>query len=151
MGYSCPKIENPADYFIDILTIDSTSEKTTQESDDRVDNIIESARNKPHVHTSEGEKSDFNDKDLNQNNKGGAGFLKQLALLTHRTAKNTLRDVPLLVGRTVQNVLLVCMIIILFIQMDNDQTSIQDRISVVFMCLLGLTFSESVAGALVCK
>lgn len=88
---------------------------------------------------------------MHQNNEGGAGFIKQLVLLTHRTAKNTIRDVPLLVGRTLQNVLLAVMVIILFIQMDNDQTAIQDRISVVFMCLLGLTFSESVAGALVCK
>ena len=151
LGYPCPKHENPADFFIDLLTIDPSSEKTTQDSEQRVDDIIQSSKSKPHTHEHEKEPERSDDRELSQNNQTGAGFLKQIYLLVKRTTTNSLRDRAYLIGRTAQNLLLAVMVLILFFQMDNDQTSIQDRISVVFMCLLGTTFSEAVAAALVCS
>lgn len=36
IGYDCPRLINPADYFIDIISIDPHTESTRQESQDRV-------------------------------------------------------------------------------------------------------------------
>jgi len=66
-----------------------------------------------------------------------------------RTIIGQWRDKRTLIGRGAQNVVMAVMVLILFFQMDTDQTAIQDRISIIFMCLLGTTFSEAVAAALV--
>ena len=68
-----------------------------------------------------------------------------------RTIIGQWRDKRTLIGRGAQNVVMAVMVLILFFQMDTDQTAIQDRISIIFMCLLGTTFSEAVAAALVCE
>jgi hypothetical protein len=44
LGYPCPMHENPADFFIDLLTIDSTSPELTQSSTKRVERIIEASK-----------------------------------------------------------------------------------------------------------
>lgn len=167
MGFYCPKHENPADYFIDLLTIDPTTKESTEASEERVQSLIKSSAENPHIDESGGarkasdpslgevdgsaEDEDSGDDALvNKNDQGGANFFWQVLLLTHRTIKNTLRDRQQLIGRLSQSVLLAILVIIIFYQIDYDQTSIQDRLSAVFMCLLGTAFSEAVAAGLVC-
>merc|ERR1712000_128695 len=149
LGFPCPKHENPADFFIDLLTIDPSSEKTTAASQDRVQNIIESSEASPYEGVTPPPIEDSGDEELNENNEGGAGYFTQIYLLMKRTIIGQWRDKRTLIGRGAQNVVMAVMVLILFFQMDTDQTAIQDRISIIFMCLLGTTFSEAVAAALV--
>jgi hypothetical protein len=44
IGYPCPMHENPADFFIDLLTIDSTSPELTETSTERVERIIATSK-----------------------------------------------------------------------------------------------------------
>jgi len=79
----------------------------------------------------------------------GAGWLKQIYLLSKRSTHNTLRDPAFLIKRFFQALLMAIMIAILWWQIDNDQSAIQDRFAVVFMILLGAAFPEATTAILI--
>ena len=41
LGYECPSLMNPADYFIDLITIDDRTEKDQQETSERVERLVQ--------------------------------------------------------------------------------------------------------------
>ncbi|PVU88369.1 hypothetical protein BB561_005897 [Smittium simulii] len=45
IGYSCPKYENPADFFINLITVDTQSAETTAESNKRINMLINEWQN----------------------------------------------------------------------------------------------------------
>ncbi|KAJ1649884.1 hypothetical protein IWQ61_009161 [Dispira simplex] len=45
LGYHCGEHENPADFYLDLMTIDHTSPERLQESEARVNHLVESFRN----------------------------------------------------------------------------------------------------------
>jgi hypothetical protein len=162
MGYPCPIHENPADFIIDTLTIDTTTDESYEESNQRVENIISTAQANPSDSSKwEDNPNEFPDKrtadlsasddELHDNAYTGAGFFYQTFLLTKRNYIQNFRDHSFLIARYMQGLLLSTIVCLLYWQIDNDQSSIQDRISLLFMVLMGSTFSEATAGCTVCK
>ena len=68
-----------------------------------------------------------------------------------RSMTNTWRDTQYLFGRVAQTFFMAFAVSILWWQMDTDQSSVQDRISVLFIILLGSAFSEGLVASLVCS
>lgn len=147
MGYECPAFENPADFYIDLLTIDSTSIEKEEESKRRINDIIERSQNNRYV------AEHFKPDDHDSMGKPPAmpGRLVQTYLLTKRSLMNTQGNPGYLIGKTIQAVVMAIAIAILWWQIDNDQSAIQDRAGVVFIVLLSSAFPEAMGGLLICK
>merc|ERR1712130_231031 len=77
------------------------------------------------------------------------GRLVQTYLLTKRSMMNTQGNPGYLIGKTIQAVVMAIAIAILWWQIDNDQSSIQDRAGVVFIVLLSSAFPEAMGGLLI--
>merc|ERR1712137_1367000 len=145
MGYECPAFENPADFYIDLLTIDSTSIEKEEESKRRINDIIERSENNRYV------AEHFQPDDHEQIAKPPAmpGRIMQTYLITKRSMMNTQGNPGYLIGKTIQAVVMAIAIAILWWQIDNDQSAIQDRAGVVFIVLLSSAFPEAMGGLLI--
>jgi len=146
LGYECPEFENPADFYIDLLTLDTTSIEKEEDSKRRINDIIEQSISKQYDPPKD--EANGGDDTFEANTKG-VGFLRQIWLIMLRSFMNTQRTPSYMVGRIVQAVVMGFSISILWWQIDNDQTSIQDRLGVVFITLLGSAFPEAVTASLV--
>ena len=146
MGYECPAFENPADFYIDLLTIDSTSIEKEEESKRRINDIIERSENNRYV------AEHFQPDEHEQIAKPPAmpGRIMQTYLITKRSMMNTQGNPGYLIGKTIQAVVMAIAIAILWWQIDNDQSAIQDRAGVVFIVLLSSAFPEAMGGLLIC-
>merc|ERR1712137_1152141 len=145
MGYECPAFENPADFYIDLLTIDSTSIEKEEESKRRINDIIERSENNRYV------AEHFQPDEHEQIAKPPAmpGRIMQTYLITKRSMMNTQGNPGYLIGKTIQAVVMAIAIAILWWQIDNDQSAIQDRAGVVFIVLLSSAFPEAMGGLLI--
>ena len=148
LGYDCPEFENLADFYIDLLTVNTTSQSNEEESKRRINDIIEQSETRqgqPEPFHSAGGPIDGGKE------RNGAGRLRQMYLIGKRSLMNTQRNPGYLVGRFVQSLVMGFSIALLWWQIDNDQTAIQDRFGVVFIALLGSAFPEAVTASLVCE
>jgi len=146
LGYTCPDFENPADFYIDMLTVNTTSTELEEESKRRINDImeksIENNQNmeketyEPHI-DEEGELSDLT----------GAGRIRQTYLITKRSWMNNQRNPGYLFARAIQSFIMAMSIALLWWQIDNDQSAIQDRLGVVFIGLIGSAFPEAMVAA----
>lgn len=129
--------------------MNTTSLQNEEDSKRRINDIIEKSQANKYVAPNDTEIPDnsIDDFDYNQ----GAGRLRQMYLITKRSWMNTQRQPSYLVGRFVQSLIMGLCIAILWWQIDNDQLSIQDRLGVTFITLLGSAFPEAVTASLVCK
>jgi len=172
LGHSCPQYDNPADYFIDVLTVDTTSEERQKESEARVQYIIQVAqanarmRERSDTLTDSSATPSLSSTDRlmrhfrkeksktvmerQSNDDHGvsteqAGFIRSTILLTLRAGLNMVRDRIFIASRIVQSLIMALAISVLWWQMDTDQSAIQDRLSVLFLALMAASFPESLA------
>lgn len=133
-----------------MLTVNTTSTELEEESKRRINDImeksIENNQNmeketyEPHI-DEEGELSDLT----------GAGRIRQTYLITKRSWMNNQRNPGYLFARAIQSFIMAMSIALLWWQIDNDQSAIQDRLGVVFIGLIGSAFPEAMVAASVCK
>lgn len=146
LGYTCPSFENPADFYIDLLTLDSTSLAKEEESKRRINEIIEQSQSTRY------EPEQFKpDESVDAKRPPMPGRIRQTALIAKRSIMNSQRSPAFLIGKGVQTLIMAFAIAILWWQIDNDQSAIQDRLGVVFIVLLGSAFPEAMGGLLVCE
>ena len=129
--------------------MDSDSPELFEESTQRIDFLIEGSKQELSERNREMELMQ-SQVDAGDPTPFGTFFLYQIWLLFHRSIINTWRDSQYLFGRVTQTFFMAFAVSILWWQMDTDQTSVQDRISVLFIVLLGSAFSEGLVGSLVC-
>lgn len=134
IGYPAPIHDNPADYYIDLLTLDVKKE---EESKERIKEMQDAYTPIPF------KIQDPNHTRVNEwmkNKRGGAwdSFL----WLCDRSLKSILRDRQFLTLRIVQTAAITLALSILFFQIDTNQASIPDRNGLLIICLMNMSFNE---------
>ncbi|KAJ2450337.1 hypothetical protein EV183_004359 [Coemansia sp. RSA 2336] len=148
IGFECPVHENPADYFVDLMTLDYRSEETLARSKEQVqtlaDKFAEYDTEKSNVSSSssrekglaaQGEELSPDDFDLPRNN-----WFYEYSTLAHRDWSNILRNVPFLAGQIVQSVFMALLIGFMFFYLKHDAPSIQNRLGVLFIVVVNSSF-----------
>lgn len=157
LGHECPQHTNPADFALDMITVDLQRDDREAESRKRVRRLIESwnARDKSTV--DEGEKMEEQDVDSSEPLTGDttqmtaktrrsfnkanlsspaelgalirkrASFAAALPLLLHRDLINTRRQPELILARLMQVIGLAVILALFFAPLDNDYYSVQNR------------------------
>lgn len=163
IGYSCPKLTNPADYFMKIMSetgmiVDEIKEKKdldggalSLEGEDiekrfqtRLQAMISSYRT-----SGQAEKSSqgISTTPIDNPKKFQISWVKQCYLITIRAFQNELRN-PLDVKlKFIQNIVFAVVIMILWNNISNGLTGIQDRNGVLFMLATTSSFG-SIQGSL---
>lgn len=158
LGYQCPRHTNPADFALDLITVDLREAHEEAESRKRVDHLVDSwSRSQcveillpSHQNTGEAEKADIGPSPPFSQSSGPhqkttlatpaelgalvrkrASFTTAFPLLLHRATINLHRQPPLLLARTFQVIGLAIVLALFFAPLHDDYYSVQNRIGFV--------------------
>ncbi|KAJ2856453.1 hypothetical protein J3B02_001596 [Coemansia erecta] len=150
IGYQCPVHENPADYFVDLMTLDHRSEEALARSQGQVDNLVErfveyTAQN------STGSNSEKQSVASGYRGKNGMAvyqedhmprnnWLYEYCTLARRDWINAGRNTPFVAGQAVQAVFMALLIGFIFFYLKHDALSINNRLGAVFIICVNATF-----------
>ena len=139
IGYPCPSLVNPADYFIDLITFDT---KNPRESQDRIDYILsEWERHYPSVEFIEYDTDQITPYKLQLSPKPLAAF--QLKILLWREWKMLIRELDLLIALVLQAAVLTILVCAVYFQLTlNGSTgSLRNISGALFLVGTNLLFS----------
>eukprot|EP00027_Filamoeba_sp_ATCC50430_P018747 CAMPEP_0168573442 /NCGR_PEP_ID=MMETSP0413-20121227/18538_1 /TAXON_ID=136452 /ORGANISM="Filamoeba nolandi, Strain NC-AS-23-1" /LENGTH=655 /DNA_ID=CAMNT_0008606695 /DNA_START=45 /DNA_END=2009 /DNA_ORIENTATION=- len=158
LGFDCPKYSNPADFAMDLITVDNKNEQTRDETKQRLaifvkthednmkqilhnpDNTISdfnSTASKPQKHKSKHKGSALKDLDVNRRT---PSLLQSLPILIGREVNN-LRRVPPNLSARIFNLMSMAFLIFIFVwRLDTEQTGVQNRIGIIYETLAGCAF-----------
>ena len=120
---------SPADFYIDLLSLDTTTPIREEESKLRVNYIIEHAQV---CHLEEPQLQELVIVEPPQK----PGRIRQTFLIAMRSLMNSQRCKSFWIGKSIQTILMAFAISIVWWKIDNDQSAIQDRLGLVFVTLL---------------
>ncbi|KAJ1762156.1 hypothetical protein GGH19_003688 [Coemansia sp. RSA 1807] len=147
IGYHCPVHENPADYFIDLMTLDYRTDELLDESRLRVAGLARSFLQHRAKHgvpidlateekTETGASSFVSEIDVDPRN----SWITEFKTLAHRDWTNLTRNVMFLVSQGFQSLVTALIVGFMFFYLKHDATSIQNRLGVLFVVVLNSTF-----------
>ena len=137
LGYKCPNLENPADFFLDITAIDYRSKDAESDTKKRIEEFAVAWEKKGPLYkekpllTSEATKKKV----------GRMPFWSEVFLLLQRNIRLLSRDKQLLRGSIIQSFVFIFFFGFVFFQVDQDQAGIQNRIGVLFILAINTMFN----------
>ncbi|KAJ2781472.1 hypothetical protein H4R18_002846 [Coemansia javaensis] len=150
LGYRCPMHENPADYFIDLMTIDYTSEQALAESRARVASMAHTFAQHSHKRAELDAAAarlpiaaPAPGPDLDAAHAAAAprnGWLFEYWTLQHREWVNVLRNMEYLVSQAFQSICMALIVGFMFFYLKHDAISVQNRLGVLYTIALNATF-----------
>ncbi|KAJ2312784.1 hypothetical protein IWW52_001507 [Coemansia sp. RSA 2704] len=146
IGFQCPMHENPADYFVSIMTLDYRSEEALAKSKEQVQALADAfskhsnsdSNNKPSEKNPQSPKigsaivSVASSKlDLPRN-----GWFYEYMTLARRDWTNILRNTNYCISQVCQPIVMGIFIGFMFYYLDHDALSIQNRLGVLYIILV---------------
>ncbi|KAH6653011.1 P-loop containing nucleoside triphosphate hydrolase protein [Truncatella angustata] len=137
LGYQCPQHTNPADYALDLITIDLQEEKREADSREKVKRLIQAwqehaeGRLEKEGTTSLSKATLATPAELGAMVQKRASFATALPLLMRRAIINIRRQPPLILARIMQVLGLALVLSLFFAPLHNDYPSIQNRVGFV--------------------
>jgi ATP-binding cassette, subfamily G (WHITE), eye pigment precursor transporter len=150
IGYACPPQSNPADYFMNIISIEAEIEddlpkKRRTEMEDNykkrvamMNSHYENSELKCDVEKMHPEINPLNEIDYQVYR---AGFFKQFLLLSQRSFRNILRIPLTSYFKLITTIVIALMIILVYGQLGTDQQSIQSRNGLLYLILTSTAFN----------
>nr|XP_009667361.1 PREDICTED: ATP-binding cassette sub-family G member 8 [Struthio camelus australis] len=152
LGYPCPKYSNPADFYVDLTSIDKQNTEKEMESQRRAnalanlflekvkdfdnflwkvnqgdDSVTTSSKQSSHVNSEESVNIPSHSDDQLP------GFLKQLTVLLSRQVSNDFRDLPTLLIHGFEALLMSLLIGFLYYGHEESRLSIRDTTALLYM------------------
>ncbi|KAJ2784549.1 hypothetical protein GGI15_002227 [Coemansia interrupta] len=144
IGYQCPMHENPADYFVDLMTLDYRSDEALAKSKEQVNTLVErfaeysgSGTNseKQSVNGDGNGLAIYEEPEMPRNN-----WFHEYTTLARRDWINALRNIPFMAGQGTQAVFMALLIGFMFFYLKHDALSINNRLGVLFIICVNATF-----------
>lgn len=135
-GYQCPENTNPADFALDLITVDLQHENREATSREKVKKLIanfaeERAKFQKDAGSSHGPRQVSLPAELGQMKREMAPFRIAYPILLRRGALNLRRQPPLVIARLMQVIGYVIVLALFFSPLKNDYFSVQNRLGVV--------------------
>lgn len=140
-GYECPRHENPADFFLDIISIDNRSEEAQTESKQRADKLIRAWEAEHPEEQQSSHQQHPTRKEKNSGKKWMNPYWKEMAVLMRRDFRTQLRDTSTLIGLIMQTIIVALLISFIFFQMPRSFAGVQNRIGLLFFVPINQTFT----------
>ncbi|XP_070188788.1 ATP-binding cassette sub-family G member 8-like [Littorina saxatilis] len=144
LGFPCPQLTNPCDYYVDLSTLDPTSEETEESTAEVVrhlqqvyyqDDVMEangvmSGSIKPSKDDRRGSPGNL---ELPDDGDIYPGLRRQFSVLFRRWMRSILEDWPLLGVRSIQALAMSIMLGVVYWQLQPNQSSLRDHFGVLYM------------------
>lgn len=143
LGYECPQHENPADFFLDLITVDRRSEKLEKDSTERVDKLIKAWHENVTLETIEG--SNMTSGEASESSTDGdfgyqVNVFAETGYLLQRYVRVQFRDVQTIFGQIIQTLIVSLLLSFVFFQLSDNFGSIQSRIGLLFFIPINQMF-----------
>ena len=143
LGFPCPDLFNPADYFLDVVSIDNRSPEEEEKSRQRIELLTNKWKK-----YSKRKGKDYNDDESSSEalNKFEdvktvrSGICTQIAVLGARNFRQLSRDKFSLIIRLFMTCFFALFLSALYSETDNGQKSIQDRTGILFFVCINQSF-----------
>ncbi|KAI9850392.1 MAG: hypothetical protein M1838_005725 [Thelocarpon superellum] len=129
LGFECPRTMNPADFAMDLITVDLQQEQREAASRSKVRSLIQSWNTEQFTQAMEMTLS--TPAELGGMKRKMAPFHVAFPLLLHRGLINFRRQPPLVLGRVMQVVSLGIIIALFFAPLQNNYESVQSRVGLI--------------------
>jgi len=147
-GFECPIHENPADYFIDCISVDFRSPEARSISQDRIENLASAWKaRQDNAEYGKLTSSDYpvDPESSHLKRHKTASWLTQMLWITQRASMNEIRNRKFIISRLFQCVIVAVVLGLLYLRIENDQSTIADRNGVLFFALVSVSFNEILA------
>jgi ABC-type multidrug transport system ATPase subunit len=128
LGFPCPITTNPADFALDLITIDLQHSAKEEASREKVRSFITSWTSADFSSALQNPTTLATPAQLGALIRAPAKFTTAFPLLVHRATINLRRQPPLLVARTMQVIGLAIILTLFFAPLKNDYYSVQNRL-----------------------
>ncbi|KAJ2377139.1 hypothetical protein IW150_001565 [Coemansia sp. RSA 2607] len=150
IGYQCPMHENPADYFVDLMTLDYREEESLAESKARVNSLVESfavyssqldtrADGKPNKYLQESVETSYANIAEDVESKRNPWVSEYITLL-RRDWTNIFRNIYYSASQILQPIAMCLLTGFMFYYLKHDDLSIQNRLGVLYIVVVQATF-----------
>ncbi|KAK3600622.1 hypothetical protein CHS0354_008910 [Potamilus streckersoni] len=142
IGHPCPELTNPCDFYVDLATVDPTSEATERESSIIVTELtakyeeqVRSNLVSSSVENDEAAKSKDQWPVIAMFNKleNQPGHWKQFWILYRRSTRNIVEDYGFLITQLVQAIAMSVVVGLVYYKLGIDQSSIRDRFGLLYI------------------
>ncbi|WAR18263.1 ABCG8-like protein [Mya arenaria] len=143
LGYPCPEFTNPCDFYVDLATIDPTSEETEVTSTTTVRALMDNHKRqeKELSDVTSGGSQNEDDKRKEQwpvlamfrNLDHLPGSLKQFWILYRRSTRNIVEDYGYLATQFIQAAAMSVVVGLVYFNLAKDQSSMRDRFGMMYI------------------
>ncbi|XP_064623531.1 ATP-binding cassette sub-family G member 8-like [Lineus longissimus] len=137
LGYPCPELTNPCDFFVDLATVDMTSPKTESETRRRMDMLVDAyGKYRSRVIKNDTPPSVSVSEEASNETSAGtvhAGPVKQFSILCRRAFRNHIEDYGFLAVQAVIALAMSFLIGLIYFQLTNNQFDLRDRFALMFL------------------
>lgn len=130
LGYPCPQTTNPADFALDLITVDLQEKEREAASRAKVERLIADWENRP-LELSRQTSTIATPAELGSLKKQMNPFHQMFPLVLRRSAINLRRQPHLLVSRTMQVIGVAIIIVLFFAPLKSDYEAVQSRMGLV--------------------
>ena len=158
IGFHCPDHYNPADYFLDLISVDTRNEDARDNTSRRVERIAaiwDSSIEPTSDNLPTSEEGGFKTIPLDESSEvkspswslrnSVASWYRCLRLLTWRSYTEATRNFGALAVRASTQIFVVVILSLVYQRLPHNQRSIQDRIGILFFITINQAFSPLVA------
>ena len=130
LGYPCPQTTNPADFALDLITVDLQEKRREAASRAKVERLISDWENRP-LELSRQTSTIATPAELGSLKKQMNPFHQMFPLVLRRSAINLRRQPHLLISRTMQVIGIAIIIALFFAPLKSDYEAVQSRMGLV--------------------
>lgn len=136
IGHPCPSLTNPCDYYVDLGTVDPTSDETERETKQTVNKLISNYENLVSQTTREPEElsnlsfpvmSTLNITDQSP------GPFRQFSVLFGRCTRNQIEDYMLVLAQFIQALSMSVVVGMIYFRLEKDQQTVRDWFGLMYI------------------
>ncbi|XP_052270899.1 ATP-binding cassette sub-family G member 8-like isoform X1 [Dreissena polymorpha] len=142
LGHPCPEFTNPCDFYVDLATIDPTSEETERTSSATVRTLVEAYKSQQgdlSISASGSQEKEERDKEqwpvlaMFRNLEHQPGTFRQFWILYRRCTRSIVEDYGYLVTQLIQAAAMSVVVGLVYFNLKTDQSSMRDRFGMMYI------------------
>ncbi|KAJ3023038.1 hypothetical protein HKX48_004520 [Thoreauomyces humboldtii] len=158
LGHKCPKQTNPADFFLDLISVDNRDKKSQGKVDNLIsewdkvetdyippidDGVRQDATNTQDAMNTKAGRAEVADswKDSVDGDRWATSWFSEFTVLLQRNFKQTIRNRTIVISGFGQQFIMMLLLGFVFFRIKDDQASVQNRQGVLFFLCINQTFS----------
>ncbi|KAK3093563.1 hypothetical protein FSP39_017341 [Pinctada imbricata] len=140
IGFPCPILTNPCDFYVDLATIDPTSEESERSSQDTVQTLLTKYEE---THSTTSDKPSSTDQDsleehfpvmsMSDIRDYSPGPLRQFAILFSRCTRNLVEDYLFLAAQFIQALSMSLVVGFIYYKLGTEQSTIRDWFGLMYI------------------